>query len=158
MKEHLSTSLNISIDSPHRLRKWKRTATSTVNVTSDCEAEVITAFLALTETLTTLAERPGLILEQKDLCELSSEEVRYHGWWVISGLQEPGYLVPLILLAICFLSVAHCSINLLNDLNPGPLKQILQQLGMAKTDFNELGELRALKLLATLCQFCNIGD
>jgi len=48
--------------------------------------------------------------------------------------------------------------QLIERLKPGPLKQILQQLGMAKTDFNELGELRALKLLATLCQFCNIGD
>ena len=128
-------------------------------VNGDCHIgqrsrDLIYTYLQFTESLTLLADRVGLFLEQKDIGGFSKKEIEYHGWWTMETLKQLGYLVSLEITFPEFLGRCMDLFKLLEHLKPGPLKQILKRLGMPKTEFSSLGTLR---LLGTLCQLAKIA-
>lgn len=121
-------------------------------------AEVIDSFLALTESLATLSAQLGRFLDQDDFCGLTTERVRYHGWWTIDDLKKLGHVVPLTLTEDGFLARCMQLFQLLERLRPGPIKQLLHALGFKPEDLRTLGEIGALRLLGTLCQFADLAQ
>lgn len=120
--------------------------------------EVIYAFLALTESLASLSAQLAVPLDQEDFCGLTTERVRYHGWWTMDGLKKLGHVVPLRLTEDMFLERCMRLFQLLERLKPGPIKQLLHGLGFKQNDFRELGDIGALRLLGTLCQFADLAQ
>jgi len=115
---------------------------------------VIYAYLQLIRALAFLADRMGLFLEQKDIGGFSVEEVNYHGWWTMEALKPLGDVISLEITQSEFLNRCKLLFKLLEHIKPGPLKQILNKMGMPKTEFRDFG---SLKLLGTICQLAKIA-
>jgi len=116
--------------------------------------EVIYAYLDLIRALYFLSDRMGLFLEQKDIGGFSLEKVDYSGWWTIEALKPLGNVISLGIIQSEFLNRCKLLYKLLEHIKPGPLKQMLNKLGMPKAEFIEF---RSLKLLGTICQLAKIA-
>ncbi len=120
--------------------------------------DVVTSFLNMTEVLAALSHRLDMLLNQEDFSGLTTEHVRYHGWWTLAELQNLGRVVSLSLSQDGFLERCAQLFQLVERLKPGPLKQLLQQLGFGKENFRTLGDNPgALRLLGTICQFSELA-
>ena len=115
---------------------------------------VIYSYLALTESLASLASQLSLYLGQKDIGEFDTGEVDYEGWWRIAALKPLGFSASLGMSRHEFVGRCKELLKLLENLKPGPLKQLLAQLGMPKEEF---ADLKSLKLLARLCQLAKVA-
>ena len=120
--------------------------------------DAIDSFLALTGSLAALSAQLSIPLDQEDFCGLTAEDVRYHGWWNVDGLKELGYVVPLNMAEDDFLGRCMRLFQLLERLRPGPIKQLLHELGFKPEDFGVLAKVGALRLLGTLCQFAVLAQ
>lgn len=120
--------------------------------------DVITSFLNLIKSLTTLADRLGLLLDEEDFfCGFTDQEVRYYGWWTRPELKELGYIVSLTITQDLFLDRCVLLYQLFERIKPGPLKQVLQQLGMVKADFVALGETTLVEALGRNLSIRNLS-
>ncbi len=120
--------------------------------------DVVASFLRMTESLAVLSGRLNMLLSQEDFSGLTTERVRYHGWWTMEELRKLGHVVPITLSQDSFLDRCAQLFQLLERLKRGPLKQILQQLGLKQEDFRALGDnIGALRLLGTICQFSDLA-
>jgi hypothetical protein len=116
--------------------------------------DVVYAFLKLTNWLAELSDALGLSSAQQEIGQLVTADVNYSGWWTFKALRPLGHVVPLSLSFVNFLGRCTELFKLLENLQPGPLRQMLIQLGIQK---GEIADFRSLKLLGTLCQLAAIA-
>jgi|SRR5438034_4451790 len=98
-----------------------------------------------------------MLLSQEEFSSLTTERVRYHGWWTMEELRKLGHVVPIASSQDFFLDRCSQLFQLIERLKPGPLKQLLQQLGLKQEDFRVLGDIGSLRLLGTICQFSELA-
>lgn len=120
-------------------------------------AELIDAFFSIVATLVELSERVGEPYNDEALVGISREHVRYHGWWTLEGFKKLGHVIPLDLTRDAFLGRCMDLYQLLERVKPGPLKRLLLMLGLSAEDLKNLGNVGALRYLATLCQLATIA-
>jgi hypothetical protein len=115
---------------------------------------VIEAYLSLTKALTRISTRLSLFLQPADIGGFDPVQVEKVGWHSDPRLRTLGFVAPLGLSQNEFLGRCNRLFNLLENLKPSPLKQILKQLSLPQNAFVDLG---SLKLLATLAQLKQVA-
>jgi hypothetical protein len=117
--------------------------------------DLIHSFLRLTATLSQLSDEVGVPFTQEEIGQLSSAEIDYRGWWKLVSLKSLGHVVPTTLVLSEFLNRCKEVFELLENLRPISLRQILIRLGIKKED---IAEFAGLKLLATICQLAILSS
>ncbi|GIK99145.1 MAG: hypothetical protein BroJett029_33540 [Alphaproteobacteria bacterium] len=150
------------------IKHFHRFAVPEAEVTRDREAygerhigdraeELIEAFFGLINALFLLSDRLGEPNEYEELCGITPEAVKRVGWWTIEGLKQLGYVVPVNLTQEEFLSRCMRIYQLLERLKPGPVKRIIIRLGLPPAKVKDLGNVGALRYLATICQLAMLS-
>ena len=154
---------------PYVIRHFHRFAVAKEQVTRDCKeygerhigqraAEVIDALFNLVTTLVSLSDRLGESYDEEEFVGITRQHVHYHGWWTLDSLKNLGHVVPLALTQDAFLGRCMDLHQLLERLKPGPIKRILIAMGLSADDVRKLGDVGALRYLATLCQLAQIAQ
>lgn len=115
--------------------------------------ELVEAYLAMTRTLTQLAEQFGLSFLQSDIGGYDSADVEYRGWWSIEGLSSLANVVPLSVTLEVFLDRAVDLVILWESIQESPLRNMVLKMGV---DRKQLAELKSMKLLGALCQLATL--
>lgn len=115
--------------------------------------ELVEAHLAMTRTLTQLAERLGLSFLQSEIGGYDSADVVYRGWWRIEGLSSLANIVPLSITLDVFLDRAVDLVILWESVQQSPLRNMVLKMGV---DRKQLAELKSMKLLGALCQLATL--
>jgi hypothetical protein len=121
----------------------------------DRAGDLIDAYLALTESLLSLSSRLSFSHDPEDIGGFDRRKVEYSGWWTFESLKPLGFVIPLKLSRYDFIDRCKGLCKLLENLKPGPMKQLLTQLGLPKDSFAGFG---SLKLLATICQLAKVAQ
>jgi hypothetical protein len=116
--------------------------------------ELVYGFLEVTTTLSALCGAAGLPLTQEDIGQFNTSDVAYQGWWRLPAFKLLGRVNPLTLTFPAFLGRCKEVFKILENLRPGPLRQLLVTLGVKKEQISELGGMR---LFATVCQCAAIS-
>jgi len=117
--------------------------------------EAIYGYLQLIESLSTTAEKAGILFKQEEIGGFNRANVDYKGWWRIDEFKPLGHVISLNMTEKEFLDRCLELFKLLENLRPAPLRHILIQLGMERT---AIGGLKSLRLLGTLCQLAKIAQ
>ena len=116
--------------------------------------DVIVAFLRVTEALAMFSDGLGASSSQGEFGRLSTEAIRYSGWWTFAGLKPIGRVLEMSLSQTGFLHRCTELFKVLENLQTGALRELLLGMGAVRKDITTLGPLR---LLATLCQLITIA-
>ena len=150
---------------PHVIAHWHRFAVAKEVAEHDHEQhgtrniavrakELIHAYLRVTESLEELSNCLGAGFTQEEIGSFATDKVKYSGWWSPSVMKPLRMVVSLSASRDQFLARAGSLFQLLENLKPAPLRNLLIQLGLEK---DKIKDFRALKLLATLCQFATVA-
>ena len=150
---------------PHVIAHWHRFAVSEEVAERDRELhrdrniavrakEIIHAYLRVTESLEELSNCLGAGFTQEEIGSLATDKVKYSGWWSPSVVRPLTTIVSLSASRDQFLARACSLFQLLENLKPASLRNLLIQLGVEKNKIKEFG---SLKLMATLCQLATVA-
>ena len=120
--------------------------------------EVLGCFLDLTKALAEAAAQLDMLFGEDDFSGLTAERVQSHGWWTMAEFRNLGCVVPIGLSQDSFLERCVQLFQVIERFRPGPLKQILRQLGFSQGDFQSLGSTGSLRLLGTICQLSELAE
>ena len=117
--------------------------------------ELVYGFLQMTSTLAELCDAVGLSCTQEEIGQFKTHDIEYRGWWAFPEFKALGHTIPLNLPYPEFLSRCKEIVKLLESLRPGPLRNVLIELGLKK---DAIRDFAAIKLLATLCQLAKLSQ
>lgn len=115
---------------------------------------IVHAFLELTKTLEQLGTRLGADFTQEDIGSLVAEKIRYEGWWTPAVVKPLTYVAKLSASREDFLSRGSALFQLLENLKPAPLRNLLIQIGIRR---EVIKDFASLKLLGTLAQLATVA-
>lgn len=150
---------------PHVIEHWHRFSVSEKVAEQDVENQgnlnialraknIVHAFLELTKSLEQLGNRLGADFTQEDIGSLVTEKVKYEGWWTPAVVKPLTRVAKLSSSREDFLSRGSALFQLLENLKPAPLRNLLIQIGIRREIIKDFASLR---LLATLAQLATIA-
>ena len=117
-------------------------------------SELVEAYMKLTGTLVSVAERLGLVFTQQNIGQYDEATVRYRGWWTFSALKPLGYVAHETMPFSDLLDRSKKIFNFLQRWQKGPLLQIAVNLGLKKSVVTDFG---SLILVGTICQLAQLA-
>jgi hypothetical protein len=108
-------------------------------------------YLRLTEAICQLSDRLGAGFNQEEIGLLATHDVKYLGWWTPEVFSAMAAVIRLNATQDEFLARSVILFKVLEQLKPGPLRNLVLKLGVPRDQVKDFG---ALKLMGTLLQLC----